>query len=111
MSLDYLGLVRRDHDRRRAAELSTIRFQPVPRDDVQITLSILVERLRVCCGRPLGGVERQEAAAALAALAPVEVAIADTALKIAVATLGHSLHASQYLEALRSHVLLLRTKG
>jgi hypothetical protein len=83
----------------------------VPADDKQLSLSRLVDRLRTCCGRALGDVEAEHAAAVLHAIAPVEIAIADTALRTAAATLGTGLHASQYLDALRAHVLALRRKG
>jgi hypothetical protein len=110
-SVDYLELLRRDHERRRAAELSTIRFRSVPDPSAALTLSRLLEQLRACTGRDLGDVERAHAAQLLEALAPLEIAIADAALKTAVATLGHGLHASQYLAALRDHALSLRKKG
>lgn len=110
-SIDYLGLLRRDHDRRRASDLAAIRFRAVPDDDAALTLPRLVERLRTCTGRVLGDVETQHAAAILDSLAPVEIAIADVALKSAVARLGRGLHASQYLEALCAHVLSARRKG
>ena len=110
-SVDYLGLLRRDHERRRAEQLSTIRFRAVPDDAARLTIGRLVEQLRVCCGRPLGNVEREHAAGLLEALAPLEIAIADAALKTAVARLGHGLHASQYLTSLREHVLALRKKA
>lgn len=110
-SVDYLGLLRRDHQRRRADATAAIRFRAAPDDAAQLTLSRLVERLRVCCGRDLGDVEAAHAAAVLHAIAPVEIAIADTALRTAAASLGAGLHASQYLEALRAHVLGLRQKG
>lgn len=110
-SVDYLGLLLRDHQRRRAGATAAIRFRPVPADDAQLTLSCLVERLRVCCGRPLGDIEAEHAAAVLHAIAPVEIEIADVALRAAVATLGTGLHASQYLDALRAHVFALRQKG
>lgn len=110
-SVDYLDLLRRDHQRRRADATAAIRFRAAPDDDALLTLSRLVERLRVCCGRALGGVEAAHAAAVLHAIAPVEIAIADTALRTAAAALGTGLHASQYLDALRTHVLALRQKG
>lgn len=110
-SVDYLGLLRRDHQRRRADATAAIRFRAAPDDAAHLTLSRLVERLRVCCGRALGDVEAEHAAAVLHAIAPVEIAIADTALRTAAASLGAGLHASQYLEALRAHVLGLRQKG
>ncbi len=53
-SVDYLGLLRRDHERRRAEATAAIRFRAAPADDAQLTISLLRERLRVCCGRPLG---------------------------------------------------------
>lgn len=110
-SVDYLALLRRDHERRRAEELSTIRFRAVPDLSARLTIGRLLDQLRVCSGRSLGDVERQHAAAVLDALCPLEIAIADAALKTAVATLGHGLHASQYLAALREHVLTARKKG
>jgi len=110
-SVDYLGLLRRDHERRRAEELSTLRFRTVPDVSARLTITRLLEQLSTCCGRHLGEVERQQAAVALDALAPLEIAIADTALKTAVALLGHGLHASQYLAALHQHVLAARKKG
>jgi len=110
-SVDYLGLLVRDHERRRAAELSTIRFRGPSDESVLLTLPRLVERLRTLSGRPLGDVEAAHAAAVLDALAPVESAICDVALKAAAATLGRGLHASQYLDALRAHVLRARRKG
>jgi putative transposase len=110
-SVDYLALLRRDHERRRAAELSTLRFRTVSDEAPPLTLSRLQEQLRILCGRPLGGVEVQQAAQVLDAIAPVEIPIADVALKTAAAALGRGLHASQYLEALRAHVLRARRKG
>ncbi|HTP51413.1 MAG TPA: helix-turn-helix domain-containing protein [Anaeromyxobacteraceae bacterium] len=109
-SVDYLGLLRRDHERRRAQEVAAIRFRAAD-DDAALTVSRLVERLRACCGRALGDVEAEHAASVLQAIAPVEIAIADVALRTAVAILGPGLHASQYLEALREHVLRARSKG
>jgi len=110
-SVDYLGLLRRDHERRRAEATAAIRFRATPADDAQLTVSLLRERLRACCGRPLGDIEAEHAAAVLHALAPVEIAVADVALRTAVAALGPGLHASQYLDQLREHVLRARRKG
>ena len=110
-SVDYLELLRRDHERRRAEQLSTIRFRAVRDVSAHLTIGQLSERLRTCTGRPLGEVERQLATETLDALAPLEIAIADAALKTAVVLLGHGLHASQYLDALRQHVLLARKQG
>jgi putative transposase len=110
-SVDYLELLRRDHGRRRAEQLSTIRFSAVRDASAYLTIGRLTERLRTCTGRPLGEVERQLATETLETLAPVEVAIAEVALKTAVARLGCGLHASQYLDALRQHVFLARKKG
>jgi putative transposase len=110
-SVDYLALLRRDRERRRAETTAAIRFRAAPADDAQLTVSLLRERLRACCGRPLGSVEAEHAAAILHALAPVEIAIADVALRTAVAALGPGLHASQYLDQLREHVLRARRKG
>jgi hypothetical protein len=109
--VDYLGLLQRDYERRRAEQLSSIRFGPA--NDVSACVSIgqLCERLTVCTGHRLGEVERQLAVETLDALSPIEVSIADAALKSAVVLLGHGLHASQYLNALREHVLLARKKG
>jgi putative transposase len=111
MSVDYLDLLRRDHAARRLAETSTLRFRSVQDPSVGITLPLLIERLQTCTKRPLGSVEQQTAAAVLHSLCPIEVAVCDIALKIAVATLGPGLHASLYLEALREHVILARKKG
>jgi len=110
-SVDYLALLRRDHEQRRASEISQVRFRAVNDDDALLTLALLVERLRACTGRVLGDVETQHAHAVLDSLSPVEIAIADVALKAAVAQLGRGLHASQYLESLRAHVLRARRKG
>lgn len=110
-SVDYLELLRRDHERRRTQELSSLRFRTKVSDDSRLTLPILIERLRACTGRALGDVEASHAAAVLEALAPLETAIADVALKTAVAALGHGLHASQYCRALTEHVLAARKKG
>jgi putative transposase len=110
-SIDYLELLRRDHERRRTQELSTLRFRTKVPDDARLTLPVLLERLRACSGRALGDVEIAHATATLEALAPLETAIADAALKTAVATLGHGLHASQYCRALTEHVLAARKKG
>jgi putative transposase len=82
-SVDYLDLLRRDHQRRRADATAAIRFRAAPDDDAHLTLSRLVERLRTCCGRALGDVEAEHAAVVLHAIAPVEIAIADTALRTA----------------------------
>ena len=110
-SVDYLELLRRDHERRRAAELGTIRFRGPSDESARITLPKLIDRLRVLCGRALGDVEAAHAAAVLDAIAPVEVALCDVALNLAATTLGRGLHASQYLDALRAHVLRARRKG
>jgi putative transposase len=110
-SVDYLEMLRRDHERRRTQELSTLRFRTKVSEDARLTLPILLERLRACSGRALGDVEIAHANATLEALAPLETAIADAALKTAVATLGHGLHASQYCRALTEHVLVARKKG
>lgn len=110
-SVDYLGLLRRDHERRRAEATAAIRFRAAPADDAQLTVSLLRERLRACCGRPLGDVEAEHAATVLHTIAPVEIAIADVALRTAVAALGTGLHASLYLEQLGEHVLRARRKG
>lgn len=107
-SVDYLALLRRDHERRRAEASAAIRFRTIRDDDALLTHARLVERLRTCCGRALGDVETEHAAAVLHSITPVEIAIADVALKTAVATLGPGLHASQYLDVLRIHVLTLR---
>jgi putative transposase len=110
-SIDYLALLRRDYERRRAQDVAAIRFRPVRDEGETLTLARLCERLRACCGRDLGDVERSDAAVALDALAPVEIPIAEAALKAAVATLGGGQHASQYLNALREHVLAARRKA
>ena len=110
-SVDYLGLLRRDHERRRSHEVAAIRFRAAAPDDAELTVGRLLDRLRTCCGHALGDVEAELAAAVLHTIAPVEVAIADVALRTAVAALGPGLHASQYLEALREHVLRARRKG
>jgi putative transposase len=110
-TVDYLELLRRDHERRRVEQVSTIRFRAAPDTSATLTLARFLEQLRTCSGRALGDVEKQHAAEVLDALAPLEIAIADAALKTAVATLGHGLHASQYLDALRKHVLALTKKG
>lgn len=111
-SVDYLALLRRDHERRRAEATAAIRFRAAPAaDDAQLTVSLLRERLRACCGRSLGDIEAEHAATVLHEIAPVEIAIADVALRTAVAALGPRLHASQYLDQLREHVLAARRKG
>jgi putative transposase len=110
-SVDYLALLVRDHERRRAAELSQIRFSGPADESARLTLPRLVDRLRVLSGRALGHVEAAHAAGVLDAIAPVEVALCDVALNLAAATLGRGLHASQYLDALRAHVLRARAKG
>lgn len=110
-SVDYLELLRRDHERRRTQEISSLRFRTKVSEDNRITLPVLIERLRACTGRALGDVETSHAAATLEALAPLETTIADAALKTAVAALGHGLHASQYCRALTEHVLAARKKG
>jgi putative transposase len=110
-SVDYLGLLQRDWQRRRAQDAATIRFRPVRDEGKMLSLGCLCERLRTCCGRALGDVEKTDARTTLETLAPLETAIAEAALKIAVTTIGHGLHASQYLEALREHVLFARRKG
>jgi putative transposase len=111
-SVDYLGLLRRDHERRRKEERSQLRFRPTRNNESSaLTLSHLLELLRACCRRVLGDVERQHATEMLAMLSPLESAIAETALRTAAASLGHGLHAAQYLTALREHVLALRKKG
>jgi hypothetical protein len=88
-----------------------LRFAPVRDEGARLTLSRLLDLLRVCCKRPLGEVEKQHAADVLAALSPLESAIAETALRTASASLGFGLHAAQYLQALREHVLALRKKA
>jgi transposase InsO family protein len=110
-SVDYLALLKRDHERRRAEELSTIRFSPVKNVSSHLTISLLIGQLQKCTGRTLGEVEKNSATSVLEELSPLEIAIAETAFKIAVANLGHGLHATQYLDALRQHVCLARTKG
>lgn len=110
-SVDYLEILRHDHERRRTQELSSLRFRTKVSDDHRLTLPVLLDRLRACSGRALGDVESSHAAATLDALAPLETAIATAALKTAVATLGHGLHASQYCRALTEHVLGARKKG
>jgi transposase InsO family protein len=110
-TVDYLDLLRRDHEKRRLQEVSSLRFGAPPKDAERLALPVLLKRLTTCCGRPLGDVEIAHAAATLEALAPIETAIADAALKTAVASLGHGLHASQYCRALTEHVLAARKKG
>lgn len=110
-SVDYLELLRRDHERRRTQENSTLRFKTKASEDGRLTLPLLIERLRTCTGRALGDVETSHATSTLEALAPLETSIADLALKTAVATLGHGMHASQYCHALTEHVLAARKKG
>lgn len=110
-SVDYLELLRKDHERRRGEQVAAIRFASAKRDDAALTVALLCERLRTCLGRPLGDVEKEHAATVLHTIAPVEIAVADVALKSAVAILGRGLHASQYLEALRAHVVRARRKG
>ena len=110
-TVDYLGLLRNDYDKRRQKELSTLRFHSPAKDADRLSLPLLLHCLRICAGRPLGEVETAHAAATFEALAPIEIAFADTALKTAVAALGHGLHASQYCRALTEHVLAARKKG
>ena len=111
MTLDYLELLRRDHARRRLESTSAIRFHPATDVSAPLVLTRLLAQVATCCGRALGDVERALVATTLEGLAPLEIALADTALKIAVAQLGHGLHAAQYLAALREHVLASRKKG
>lgn len=111
MTLDYLELLRRDHARRRLESTSAIRFHTAPDVSAPLVLTRLLAQVATCCGRALGDVERALVATTLEGLAPLEIALADTALKIAVAQLGHGLHAAQYLAALREHVLVSRKKG
>jgi transposase InsO family protein len=110
-SVDYLELLRRDHDQRRQQDLSTLRFRTPAKDADRLSLPLLLDRLRVCSGRALGEVEIAHARATLEALAPLETSIADAALKTAVASLGPRLHVSQYCRALTEHVLAARKKG
>jgi hypothetical protein len=110
-TLDYLALVRRDHERRRAAETAGVRFRVEADEGKSLTLPRLLQRLGALCGHPLGDVEKAHAIAVLEALSPVDDAVADVALKTAAAFLGCGLHASQYLDALRAHVLRARRKG
>ncbi len=94
MTLDYLELLRRDHARRRLESTSSIRFQTAPDASAPLVLTRLLAQVATCCGRALGDVERALVATTLESLAPLEIALADTALKIAVAHLGHGLHAA-----------------
>ncbi len=110
-SVDYLEMLRRDHDKRRQQELSTLRFRTPTREADRLSLPVLLDRLRTCSGRALGEVEIAHANSTLEALMPLETSIADAAFKTAVATLGHGLHASQYCRALTEHVLAVRKKG
>ena len=111
LTVNYLDLLKRDYEKRRAHELSSIPFKPVANESEHLKLKRLLEQLKICTGHDLGEVERQEAAQVLDRLSPLEVSIADVALKIAAASLGCGLHASQYLTALTNHVLQARTKG
>ncbi len=110
-SIDYLELLRREHEQRRAQETAAIRFRATGREDGLLTVARLCERIRACSGRSLSEPESSLAAKTLQSLAPVEIAICDVALKAAVAHLGGGMHASLYLQALREHVRLARKKG
>src|SRR5262249_32945162 len=87
-----------------------IRFRGPSDESALLTLPRLLERLRTLSGRPLGEVEAAHAAALLDSIAPVEIAICDTALNIAAATLGQGLHASPYAAVLRAPVPRARTQ-
>lgn len=109
MTLDYLSQLKRDFDKRRKAELSELKFGAVPNSESShLKISCLLEKLRACTGRSLGEVERKQASLVLETLSPLEISIADVALKIAEASLGHGLHASEYLKSLSNHVLQAR---
>lgn len=110
-SVDYLNVILRDHDKRRQQELSTLRFRTPAKQTDRLSLPVFIDRLRACSRRALGEVEIAHARTTLEALSPLETAIADVALKTAVATLGHGLHASQYCRALTEHVVAARKKG
>jgi hypothetical protein len=111
-TVDYLGLLKRDHEKRRKAEVSALKFSSVKNSEsLHLKISCLLEMLHVCTGRALGTVERKQAAQVLEALSPLEISIAEVALKVAEASLGKGLHASEYLKSLSNHVLQARRQG
>jgi putative transposase len=108
--LDYLALLRADYERRTAAELASLHLRAAP-PAPELTLVDLVALLERCRGATLSDAERSEAAAFWRRLRPIEPAAARSALERAQRRLGGALHLRVYLDALKDHLVRLRTKG
>lgn len=104
--VDYLALLRADHERRVRTELSALRLQPPPA--TELDLPGLIALLETCREAPLSDPERSEAAASWRRLRPLEPGEAQRALAGSRRRLGPGLHLSVYLQALENQVVRTR---
>jgi putative transposase len=108
--VDYLALLRADYERRTGAELASLRLRPAEAA-AELTLVDLVGVLERCRGAALTDAERAEAAAFWRRMRPIDPASARSALERAHRRLGAALHLRVYLDALKDHLVRLRTQG
>jgi putative transposase len=106
---DYLGLLRRDHERRSQAELAALRLAPAP-TAAELALADLVALLESCRGARLTEEERTAAAAFWRTMRPIPTEAAANATAAALRRAGRNLHLAVYLEAITTHLVRLRTK-
>ncbi len=106
---DYLGLLRRDHERRSQAELAALRLAPAPQAS-ELALADLVVLLESCRGARLSHDEHTAAAAFWRKMRPIPTDAAKDATHAALRLQGRHLHLSVYLDALTAHLVRMRTK-
>ena len=106
---DYLGLLRRDHERRTQSELAALRLAPAPQAS-ELALADLVVLLESCRGARLRGDEQKTAAAFWRKMRPIPQDAAREATDVALRRQGRNLHLSVYLDALNAHLIRMRTQ-
>jgi|WetSurSiteA1Bulk_404760.scaffolds.fasta_scaffold06637_2 putative transposase len=106
---DYLGLLRRDHERRSQAELAALRLAPAPQAS-ELALADLLVLLESCRGSRLTSDEQKIASAFWRKMRPIPAQAAREATDVALRRQGRNLHLSVYLDALNAHLVRMRTK-
>lgn len=106
---DYLGLLRRDHERRSQSELAALRLAPAAQAS-ELALADLLVLLESCRGARLTGDEQKAAAGFWRKMRPIPAEAARQATDAALRRQGRNLHLSVYLDALNAHLFRMRTK-
>jgi transposase InsO family protein len=98
---DYLGAILVDHERRRAKDARTIAFSRLARGK-RFDLPALEQRLSLAMGRPLRPEDRVAAREIFERFHPLREEVVELALSRALTARGPGLHATVYLEFVRS---------